>query len=114
MEIFDPPPPLRRHSSQIEKVEDSDLAQFFEDGIKMKINSEIKPPFLKHQLDFELDGRQLGRDFKRLRKLLDQFLLYKNSSLVGPDVNQLRAQWGKVFEKSQIIMDKLSLNRLFS
>ena len=90
------------------------MAQFFEDGIKMKINSEIKPPFLKHQLDFELDGRQLGRDFKRLRKLLDQFPLYKNSSLVGPDVNQLRAQWRKVFEKSQIIMDKLSLNRLRS
>ena len=88
------------------------MAQFFEDGIKMKINSEIKPPFLKHQLDFELDGRQLGRDFKRLRKLLDQFQLYKNSSLVGPDVNQLRAQWGKVFEKSQIIMDKLSLKTI--
>ena len=78
----------------------------------MKTNSEIKPPFLKHQLDFELDGRQLGRDFKRLRKLLDQFQLYKNSSLVGPDVNQLRAQWGKVFEKSQIIMDKLSLKTM--
>ena len=88
------------------------MAQFFEDGIKMKINSEIKPSFLKHQLDFELDGRQLGRDFKRLRKLLDQFQLYKNSSLVGPDVNQLRAQWRKVFEKSQIIMDKLSLKTM--
>ena len=88
------------------------MAQFFEDGIKMKINYEIKPPFLKHQLDFELDGRQLGRDFKRLRKLLDQFQLYKNSSLVGPDVNQLRAQWGKAFEKSQIIMDKLSLKTM--
>ena len=88
------------------------MAQFFEDGIKTKINSEIKLPFLKHQLDFELDGRQLGRDFKRLRKLLDQFQLYKNSSLVGPDVNQLRAQWGKAIEKSQIIIDKKSLKTM--
>ena len=71
----------------------------------MKILSETKPLFLKHQLDFELDGRQLGRDFKRLRKLLDQFQLYKNSSLVGPDVNQLRAQWGKLFAKSQIMIE---------
>jgi len=63
------------------------------DDITWELGNE--PNSLKHQLDFELDGRQLGRDFKRLRKLLDQFLLYKNSSLVGPDVNQLRAQSSK-------------------
>ena len=51
-----------------------------------------EPNDLKRQLGFELDGRQLGRDFKRLRKLLDQFHFYKNSSLIGPDINQLFAQ----------------------
>ena len=60
-----------------------------------------EPNSLKHQLDFPLSGSQLGRDFKRLRKLLDSFqqcqTSRKNGSdlLVGPDVNQLRAQGPK-------------------
>ena len=51
-----------------------------------------EPNSLKHQLGFELSGRQLGRDFRRLRSLLDKFPMYKTSSLIGPDVNQLRSQ----------------------
>lgn len=51
-----------------------------------------EPNSLKHQLGFQLPGKQLGKDFKRLRKLLNRFEMYKNSSLIGPDVNQLRAQ----------------------
>ena len=43
-------------------------------------------------LDFELDPHQLGVDFKRLRRLLNKFPAFKDSSLIGPDVNQLRAQ----------------------
>ena len=35
---------------------------------------------------------QLGKDFKQLRKLLNRFPAFQKSSLVGPDVNQLRAQ----------------------
>lgn len=52
-----------------------------------------EPNSLKHQLDFRLSGSQLGRDFKRLRKLLDKFQQSKKNGnlLVGPDVNQLRA-----------------------
>ena len=59
-------------------------------GLWFELGNE--PNSLKHQLGFQISGRRLGRDFKRLRKLLDRFQLYKNSSLVGPDVNQLRAQ----------------------
>ena len=61
------------------------------DDITWELGNE--PNSLKHQLDFRLSGAQLGRDFKRLRKLLDKFQQSKKNGnlLVGPDVNQLRA-----------------------
>ena len=51
-----------------------------------------EPNSLKHQLGFQMNPYQLGKDFKQLRKLLNRFPAFQKSSLVGPDVNQLRAQ----------------------
>ena len=51
-----------------------------------------EPNDLKRQLGFQMNPYQLGKDFKRLRRLLNQFPAFQKSSLVGPDVNQLRAQ----------------------
>ena len=51
-----------------------------------------EPNSLKHQLGFQMNPYQLGKDFKRLRRLLNQFPAFQKSSLVGPDINQLYAQ----------------------
>ena len=51
-----------------------------------------EPNSLMHQLGYKINARRLGRDFKKLRTLLNQFPQFRNSALVGPDVNQLRAQ----------------------
>ena len=51
-----------------------------------------EPNDLKRQLGFQMNPYQLGKDFKRLRRLLNQFPAFQKSSLVGPDINQLYAQ----------------------
>ena len=48
-----------------------------------------EPNSLHHQLNITLSGKLLGRDFERLRLLLNQFPLFINSSIVGPDVNHM-------------------------
>ena len=48
-----------------------------------------EPNSLHHQLNFTLPGKWLGSDFERLRLLLNQFPLFINSSIVGPDVNHM-------------------------
>jgi hypothetical protein len=48
-----------------------------------------EPNSLHHQLNFTLPGWWLGNDFKRLRRLLDSYPLYANSTLVGPDINKV-------------------------
>lgn len=45
---------------------------------------------MKHQLNFTLTGTQLGQSFIDLRKLLNTFEEFKNSQLVGPDLNAVR------------------------
>ena len=51
-----------------------------------------EPNDLKRQLGFQMNPYQLGKDFKRLRRVLNQFPAFQKSSLVGPDINQLYAQ----------------------
>lgn len=43
-----------------------------------------------HKFKFRLTGKQLGQDFRALRHLLNEFPGYRNSSIVGPDVNGVR------------------------
>ena len=57
------------------------------DDVAWELGNE--PNSLKHQLDFSLGGYRLGRDFRRLKKLLSSFPMYANSTLVGPDVNHI-------------------------
>lgn len=79
------------------------------DTISFELGNE--PNSLKHQLDFELPPEILGKDFIRLRKLLDRFPSYRNSTLVGPDVNQLRAQGKKTkVQKALKYLGKVFLN----
>ena len=79
-------------------------SQFNFTEISWELGNE--PNSLKHQLDFRLSGSQLGRDFKRLRKLLDKYEK-SGSLLVGPDVNQLRAQEGKKVQKALKYLGKV-------
>ena len=44
---------------------------------------------VKSQLGFNLTGSQLGQDFYKLKKLLAGFPMYQNSTLVGPDINNV-------------------------
>ncbi len=48
-----------------------------------------EPNSLHHQLNFSLPGSQLGRDFAALRLVLNRFPLYRNSMIVGPDINHV-------------------------
>ena len=49
-----------------------------------------EPNSLKHHLNVSLPSRQLGKDFWALKRLLKKFPLFRNSTLVGPDVNGIR------------------------
>ena len=80
-------------------------SQFNFTEISWELGNE--PNSLKHQLDFRLSGSQLGRDFKRLRKLLDKYENTEGNLLVGPDVNQLRAQEGRKVQKALKYLGKV-------
>ena len=80
-------------------------SQFNFTEISWELGNE--PNSLKHQLDFLLSGSQLGRDFKRLRKLLDKYENTGGNLLVGPDVNQLRAQEGRKVQKALKYLGKV-------
>lgn len=48
-----------------------------------------EPNSFKHVFGVDISAKQLGKDFKELRQLLDDFpSCYKNSTLVGPDVTR--------------------------
>ncbi|XP_049777219.1 heparanase-like [Schistocerca cancellata] len=48
-----------------------------------------EPNSFKHVFGVNISAKQLGKDFKELRRLLDEFpSCYKNSNLVGPDVTR--------------------------
>ena len=49
-----------------------------------------EPNSLKHALNASVPGYQLGKDFNRLRKVLNRYPLYNASTLVGPDVNNIK------------------------
>ena len=84
---------LLRNGSHWNEANARELLDFsssrgFANEIAFELGNE--PNSLFHQLHFQLDGSQLGRDFYRLKKLLHDFPLYANATLVGPDVNAIR------------------------
>ncbi|XP_043915523.1 heparanase [Protopterus annectens] len=49
-----------------------------------------EPNSFRHKAGIYIDGYQLGEDFLILRKLLQNFKIYKDSQLFGPDIGQPR------------------------
>ena len=49
-----------------------------------------EPNSIYHQLGVNLTSKDLGKDFFRMKEILDTFSLYNNSLVVGPDVNHVR------------------------
>ncbi len=48
-----------------------------------------EPNGFRHEFNVTLPPAWLGKDFTRLRRLLDSFPEFKGSTLVGPDINQV-------------------------
>ena len=49
-----------------------------------------EPNSLWHSLHFNITGSQMGRDYRILKKLLRSHKSFKNSKLLGPDLNAVR------------------------
>lgn len=47
-----------------------------------------EPNSFEHKFDMVVNASQLGKDFVHLRKILNEFPLYRNSLLFGPDVTR--------------------------
>ena len=84
-----------------------------------------EPNSFHHVFNVTLSGTQLGRDFKRLHHLLASFPDFANSTLVGPDINQIRRCVGKkhvckplrylknVMQSSKGVLDALTWHQYY-
>ena len=67
------------------------LIRFASDHNMSKIIWQLgnEPNSFKHEFNLTISGAQLGRDFLTLKNLLTKFPMFKDSLLVGPDINRV-------------------------